>query len=60
MNPMAPVNQTTQKKKTEHSGRILNMLVFIGILFGLAGATTAWAADESISIARTGATTATD
>ena len=46
MNPIAQVSQTTPTTSTEHSGRILKLLVFIGILFGLAGATTAWADDE--------------
>jgi len=51
MNPIAQVSQTTPTTGTEHSGRLMQLLVFVGILFGLAGATTAWA-DDAIEIER--------
>jgi hypothetical protein len=45
MNPLGRIRQNTQFTSAERIRRILHLLVFFGVLFGLAGTTTAWAID---------------
>ncbi len=46
MNPVGRIRRNTQLTSTERIRRILHLLVFFGVLFGLVGTTTAWADDD--------------